>query len=101
MRVFVFYDLPSVSSEDLKVYRSFRRTLEHNGFQMLQESVYTKIALDGRIAREIIAKLRHERPGKGLVQILIVTERQFAGMECLVGEYHSDTVNTNERFIVL
>lgn len=101
MRVIVFYDLPMVTTEDLKAYRSFRRILEYNGFQMLQESVYTKIALDGRIAREVVAKLRKEKPSKGIVQILLVTEKQFTAMECLVGQYHSDTINTNERFIVL
>ena len=45
--------------------------------------------------------LKRQKPPKGLVQVLAVTEKQFANMEYLVGESHSDVINSDERLIVL
>lgn len=47
MRVLVFFDLPVVKSEHRRAYARFRKFLLKNGFMMLQESVYCKLALNG------------------------------------------------------
>lgn len=101
MRVLVLFDLPTTSSKDLREYRKFRKTLIKDGFSMLQQSVYTKIALNRNMADSIIKKLEKNKPAKGLVQVLSITEKQFASMVMLVGEYKTDTINTDERIVIL
>ena len=46
MRVLVFFDLPVITGENKRAYRKFRKYLLKNGFLMLQESVYCKLALN-------------------------------------------------------
>ena len=43
MRMIVFFDLPTLTNEDKRNYRKFRKVLIKNGFIMLQESVYCKM----------------------------------------------------------
>lgn len=50
MRVIVFFDLPTDTAKDRRNYNKFRRNLINDGFIMLQESVYSKLALNGSIA---------------------------------------------------
>ena len=47
MRVLVFFDLPVITAENRRAYVKFRKFLLKNGFLMLQESVYCKLALNG------------------------------------------------------
>ena len=49
MRIIVFFDLPTETSEDRKIYSKFRKLLINDGFIMLQESVYAKLALNNSI----------------------------------------------------
>ena len=46
MRVLVFFDLPVLTAKERREYRRFRNELLKNGFIMLQESVYCKLALN-------------------------------------------------------
>lgn len=73
MRVLVFFDLPVVKSEHRRAYARFRKFLLKNGFMMLQESVYCKLALNGTAANTIISNVHKNKPEEGLVQLLTVT----------------------------
>ena len=77
MRMIVFFDLPTLTNEDKRNYRKFRKILKKNGFIMLQESVYCKIAQNTTVADAIIANVRKNRPDDGLVQVLKITEKQY------------------------
>lgn len=101
MRVLVFFDLPTDTTEDKRNYRQFRKLLIENGFLMLQESVYCRMVLNGSVERTVTDTLRKNKPPAGLVQVLTVTEKQFAGMEYLIGENHSDVIDSDERLIIL
>lgn len=101
MRVMVLFDLPTVSREDLRNYNRFRKMLIKNGFFMMQESVYCKLALNTTAVNSIIENLRKNKPESGMVQILTLTEKQFGRMEILVGEMISETLNTDERLVIL
>lgn len=46
MRIIVFFDLPTETNENKREYRKFRKMLIENGFIMLQESVYCRMALN-------------------------------------------------------
>lgn len=101
MRVIVFFDLPTQTHEDLTHYRHFRKTLLENGFLMMQESVYCRLLITPTAEKRIIQELKKKRPPRGLVQVLTVTEKQFAGMQYITGEASSDVINSDERLIVL
>lgn len=101
MRVIVFFDLPTATAADRRQYTRFRKNLIKNGFMMLQESVYSKLALNQNAAAEIIGNVKKNKPANGLVQIISVTEKQFSRMEVIVGETKSDVVATEERVLVL
>jgi len=101
MRVLVLYDLPSVRISDKRQYRNFRKFLLKSGFIMLQESVYSKLALNSTAANAIIQNLRKNKPASGLVQVMVITEKQYNKMEYLVGEFYSEVLNTTERLTIL
>ena len=50
MRILVFFDLPSVTSEEKREYLKFRKMLVKSGFLMMQESVYSKLALNTTVS---------------------------------------------------
>ena len=101
MRVLVFFDLPTETLEDRRNYRCFRKSLISNGFIMLQESVYCRLLINANAGKAVMNVVRKNKPPAGLVQILTVTEKQFAGMEYLVGTFTNDVIATDERLIIL
>ena len=101
MRVVVFFDLPTETAEERRDYRRFRAALLKNGFFMMQESVYSKIILNNTAANVIKETVRKLKTGKGLIQMLTVSERQFENMEFVLGKKQSTVVDTAERLVVL
>lgn len=101
MRVIVFFDLPTETTQDRKNYRKFRRFLIKDGFMMLQESVYAKLALNSTQVAQIVNEVKNSQPEKGSVQILSVTEKQFSKMEIISGKCNSNVVDTDERLLIL
>lgn len=101
MRVIIFFDLPVQTSAQRREYAQFRKHLIRNGFIMMQESVYSKLALNMSAVGAIMENIRRQKPPEGLVQMLVVTEKQFARMEFVVGESHSEIVDSDERTVFL
>lgn len=84
MRILVFFDLPTETAKDRKNYSQFRKFLIKEGFMMMQESVYAKLVLNNSITNSIKDKISKNKPQKGIVQMLIITEKQFNSMEYIV-----------------
>lgn len=101
MRIMVFFDLPTESLTNKREYRKFRKFLITNGFLMMQESVYCKLALNQTVASGVASSVRRNVPPEGNVQMLVVTEKQFARMEYLVGERQDSVVESEDRLIIL
>lgn len=102
MRVIVFFDLPVKTPAQRRNYAKFRKKLIKSGFLMMQESVYTKLAMTDQIANGIIHNLELTKPPEGLVQALKVTERQFASIVQIVGDApENEEVNDTTNLIVL
>lgn len=101
MRVIVMFDLPTETLENKKEYREFRNFLIRDGFIMMQESIYTKLALNQTIEKGIRKRVKKHKPKCGLVQMLSITEKQFSSMEYVVGENISDKLDTDERVTYL
>lgn len=101
MRVIVFFDLPTETAEDKKEYRDFRKFLIKKGFLMLQESVYCKLALNMTVADAIVQSVKNSKPKAGLVQLLVITEKQFNKMEFIVGSAQNTVIDSDERLVIL
>lgn len=101
MRILVFFDLPTETGEDRRNYRKFRKALVKNGFIMLQESVYCKMISSPSVEQSVRNLIRKNKPERGLVQFLTVTEKQFSKMEYVVGEYSSDVIDNTDRVVIL
>ena len=92
MRILVMFDLPVVTAAERREYVKFRKYLIKSGFLMMQESVYCKLSPNSTLADAMIENVRRNKPEKGLVQVLKVTEKQYAKMEFIVGEGRSEVL---------
>ncbi|MGL4986857.1 MAG: CRISPR-associated endonuclease Cas2 [Treponemataceae bacterium] len=101
MRILLFFDLPAISSLEKRNYRKFRNFLIKEGFIMMQESVYSKLVLNATAANAVTIHIRRNSPPSGIVQILIVTEKQYNSMEFIIGECKSNVINNDKRLVVL
>lgn len=68
---------------------------------MLQESVYTKLALNQTISEAVVSNVRKNKPPDGLVQLLTLTEKQFQKMETITGEFKSNIIDNDKRLVIL
>ncbi len=97
----MFFDLPTESGEDRRQYRKFRKFLIKKGFLMMQESVYCKLALNTTVADSIVQAVKANKPSSGLVQLLVITEKQFSRMEFVVGTSQNNILDSDERIVIL
>lgn len=68
---------------------------------MLQESVYSRLMLNTTSINVVKKQLEVNKPPEGLVQILTVTEKQYARMELLVGECNTEILNSTDRLVII
>lgn len=101
MRVIVMFDLPVVTASDKREYSRFRKYLIKNGFLMMQESIYCKLAQNSTVADAIVENVRKNKPISGLVQAMKITEKQFSKIEYIVGENSSEVLDSDERLVIL
>lgn len=101
MRTMVFFDLPNIYAKDKRNYLRFRKYLLNEGFIMMQESVYSKIVMNSQQSQLLLDRLRKKAPKKGLIQVLIITEKQYSQIEYIIGEHNSKIIDNEDRLIVL
>ena len=101
MRVIVMFDLPTLTKDNMRDYRRFRKFLLKNGFIMLQESIYTKLTLNSTNAKLVQDNVRKNKPRDGLVSMLTITEKQYNDMEFLVGSKKNSVIDSDERLVIL
>ena len=101
MRIIVMFDLPVTTASDRREYTRFRKYLIKNGFLMMQESVYCKLAQNSTAADLIVQNEKKNKPISGLVQTLRITEKQFSRMEYIVGEKTNEVLDSDERIVIL
>ncbi len=97
----MFFDLPTLTTGNRREYTKFRKYLIKNGFIMMQESVYCKLALNATVSEAVIQGIRKNKPSDGLVQVLTLTEKQFSKMEVITGEYKSEVLQSDKRLVIL
>ena len=101
MRVIVMFDLPTLTKDNMRDHRRFRKFLLKNGFIMLQESIYTKLTLNSTNAKLVQDNVRKNKPCDGVVSMLTITEKQYNDMEFLVGSKKSSVIDSDERLVIL
>ena len=85
MRLMVFFDLPVKTKPNRRAYTRFHAFLIHDGYDMLQFSVYARVC-NGLDAIEAHTKrLQAAKPEDGSVRYLVVTEKQYANIQTVVG----------------
>lgn len=75
------FDLPVGTKKERKQATGFRNHLLDLGFEMSQFSVYLKYCASGEKADSVGNKLAKELPLGGKVDILTITDKQFANMK--------------------
>lgn len=95
------FDLPVETTIERTAYAKFRKFLIKSGFIMIQESVYSKLCLNATAAKSIFNNIREHSPSKGLVQMMMVTEKQYANIEYFVGSASNEYITSTERLVVL
>lgn len=95
------FDLPVLTEYERRDYRKFRNFLIKNGFLMLQESIYCKLAQNTTSADAIVENIKKSKPTQGLVQVLKITEKQYGKMEYIVGESRNNILDSDERLVIL
>lgn len=101
MRVIVMFDLPVLTAQERRDYTRFRKHLLKNGFLMMQESIYCKLAQNTTAADGIVESIRKNKLEKGLIQVMKVTEKQYSKIECIIGEKQNEVLDSDERLIIL
>lgn len=86
MRIMVFFDLPVMSEHERKVATQFRNFLIRDGYYMLQFSIYVRLCGGQDSVDDAIKRLKSVAPQTGSIRCLIVTEKQYAGMQLIVGK---------------
>lgn len=101
MRAIVFFDLPNIFAKDKRNYQQFRKFLINEGFIMMQESVYSKIVMNSQQSELLIDRIKKKSPKKGLIQVLTITEKQYAKIKYIIGENKSKIIDSEDRLVVL
>ena len=68
---------------------------------MVQFSVYVRVCVTRQTAKFLENRIRKFLPRGGLVQSLMVTEKQYNDMHFLVGKPINDVRNTSDRTVIL
>ena len=85
MRLMLFFDLPVKTKRDRRVYANFRKYLISKGYMMIQYSIYVKLFANRDAVTNHVKLLKRELPKKGQIRIMMVTEKQYAKMEVILG----------------
>ncbi len=86
MWVLVFFDLPTESKKDRKIYARFRKDILADGFNMFQFSIYMRHCPSRENAEVHIKRVKSILPAKGHIGIMCITDKQFGMMEIFMGK---------------
>jgi len=101
MRILVMFDLPTLTVEQQRAYRIFRKWLLKDGFVMMQESIYSKLVLNNNSVKLVIEKIKRNKTKDGIIQVLVLSEKEFNNIEYIVGESTNNVLSTVERVVIL
>ena len=86
MRLVVLFDLPVKTKKQRHDATAFRNFLLKDGYHMLQYSVYVRVCNGADAVQKHRARLRDHLPDNGAIRFLVITEKQYASIEILLGQ---------------
>lgn len=86
MWILVFFDLPTETKKDRKVYADFRKRIMADGFTMFQFSIYVRHCASRENADVHVKRIKNILPEKGQIGILCITDKQFGDIELFYGK---------------
>lgn len=89
MWVLVFFDLPTETKQERKIYAKFRKDILKDGFTMFQFSIYLRHCPSRENAEVHIGRVKRILPEKGHIGIMCITDKQFGDMEIYFGRKES------------
>lgn len=95
------FDLPVETSDQRRDYRRFRKALINEGFLMIQFSVYVRVCVNKKSADFMERRIAAIAPPAGIIQSLIMTEKQYNDMHFISGKAKEDVRNLSGRTIIL
>lgn len=101
MRLMIMFDLPMETAQEQREYRQFRKMLINEGFLMIQFSVYERVCVSKKNADLLEKRISKKLPSHGVVQSVMLTEKQYADMHFLVGDAIKDVRNMSDRTVIL
>ncbi|MDO4855341.1 MAG: CRISPR-associated endonuclease Cas2 [Limosilactobacillus gorillae] len=101
MRLMVMFDLPTETSKQRKQYRQFRKKLINEGFIMIQYSVYVRVCTTKSAAEFLEKRIKDFLPDEGIIQSLVLTEKQYSDMHFLRGKMIEEVRNSSKRTVIL
>jgi CRISPR-associated protein Cas2 len=78
--VLVFFDLPVGTPEERKAATNFRKDLIHDGYMMVQFSVYARPCGTADRVETQVRRLKSKIPNKGEVRGLMISDAQWGRM---------------------
>lgn len=97
MWVLVFFDLPTETKKDRKIYAEFRKELLTDGFSMFQFSIYLRHCSSAENADVHIKRVKKSLPEKGHVGIMTITDKQFGMMEIYYGTKPAEPIEVPQQ----
>lgn len=85
MWVMVFFDLPTETKQERKIYADFRKKILQDGFTMFQFSIYLRHCPSRENAEVHIRRVKQILPEKGHIGIMCITDKQFGDIELFYG----------------
>ena len=79
------FDLPTRRADEKRAYALFKKGLEALGFLRLQNSVYARLVLSRDSVEPIMRRVRGLCPDVGEIMTFVMTERQYAKREVMLG----------------
>lgn len=95
------FDLPTETSKQRKQYRQFRKKLINEGFIMIQYSVYVRVCTTKSAAEFLEKRIKDFLPDEGIIQSLVLTEKQYSDMHFLRGKIIEEVRNSSKRTVIL
>lgn len=101
MWLFCFFDLPVQNKAQRKAATQFRNHLLQDGFIMIQFSVYARLCRgeDGHCKHR--ERIKKRLPSTGSIRCLLVTDKQFARMNIMLGTVKKTEEKTQNQLILL
>lgn len=97
MWVLVFFDLPTETAKNRKIYAAFRKKLLDDGFAMFQFSIYVRHCPSRENADVHIKRVKANLTEKGNIGIMCITDKQFGMMEIYNGMVKQELPETPQQ----